>query len=71
MNALEHNFNPCPMCGGTDISCHAFSISEDCSVECNECGFIVETETLWEGCNNVREHDLRCVDDLRKIWNNY
>lgn len=68
-NAKEFGFNVCPKCGGEELHAGAFLISPDCYLTCSSCGFEIEEEVSWSGCNNVKEHDRRCMQYLKEVWN--
>ena len=57
----------CPKCKKGTLYFGAYSISPDCFVTCNICGFTLESEVSWEGCKNEREHDNKCVEHLMKL----
>lgn len=61
----------CPKCGNTDLSFYAFSFVPDCGVRCENCGFSLETEVSWEGCNTIEEHDEKCGEILLEMLENY
>lgn len=73
---------PCQKCGSTNLSSYAFSISEDAGIECNDCGFFIEQEVSWDGCEPglpednpnyhremIRMHDNKAYDVLKEEWN--
>ena len=47
------DIKPCPKCGSTNIHAFAFSIDEDCRIECQSCGYNIETEVSWENYDTV------------------
>ena len=64
------DIKPCPECGSTNIHAFAFSIDEDCRIECQSCGYNIETEVSWENYDTVEEHDKACLNKLKELWNN-
>lgn len=70
-NSKEFGWKSCPKCGKDELDAGAFSICPDCYVECTNCGFTIESEVLWDGCDSVQEHDDKCLEHLKQIWNNY
>lgn len=68
-NAKEFGFNVCPKCGGEELEGGAFSISPDCYLVCSTCGFEIEEEVSWKGCKSEEEHDERCLQHLKEVWN--
>lgn len=68
-NAKEFGFNVCPKCGGEELYAGAYSFSSDCSLTCAVCGFEIEEDVSWDGCADVREHDQRCLQRLKEVWN--
>lgn len=61
----------CPKCGSNDLSFYAFSIAEDCGVICKNCGFSLETEVSWEGCDTIEEHDEKGREILIEMLENH
>ena len=70
-NAKEFGWKPCPKCGKDELDAGAYSILSDCYAECVNCGFTIESEVSWENCNSEQEHDDKCIEHLKEIWNNY
>lgn len=70
MDYTNFGLKPCPKCGSTDIRAGAFSISEDCYMECNECGYIIEDSVPWNDCHTQQDHDNKCFEKLKIQWNN-
>lgn len=68
-NGSEFGYKPCPKCGHTELTAGAFSIVPDCVLECDNCGFSIESEVSWEGCETQEEHDDKCLDHLKDLWN--
>lgn len=68
-NGSEFGYKPCPKCGQTELTAGAFSIVPDCTLECDNCGFCIESEVSWEGCETQEEHDDKCLDHLKDLWN--
>lgn len=57
----------CPKCHKNSLHLHAFSISPECYAKCDNCGFLLEAEVSWIGCENEKEHDNKCVEHLTKL----
>lgn len=70
-NGKEFGWKSCPKCGEDELDGGAFSICADCYVECVNCGFIIESEVSWDGCDSIQEHDDKCLEHLKQLWNNY
>lgn len=61
----------CPKCGSFDLHFYAFSIDTDCRVECSKCGFEIESEVSWDGCDSEEEHDKKCYEHLKGLLNQH
>lgn len=68
-NAKEFGFNVCPKCKGNKLKAGAFSIVPDCTLTCVNCGFEIEEKVSWEDCNSEEEHDRKCLQRLKEVWN--
>lgn len=62
------NLLPCPFCGSKNISAYTGSIGPDCSIECDECGAMINCDVPW-GNMTEAEHDEACRKELTKRWN--
>ena len=69
-NGSEVGYKPCPKCGQTELNIFAFSIVPDCIIKCVNCGFSIESEVSWKDCDSQSEHDRKCVEHLKELWNN-
>lgn len=58
---------PCPFCGRTDISMHAYSISPECFIKC-KCGARILLIVPW-GDMDEDQHDKLCAEKLSEAWN--
>ena len=68
-NSKEFGFNVCPKCGGEELSAGAYSISPDCNLSCISCGYYIEEDVPWTDCKSIKEHDERCLQHLKEVWN--
>ena len=68
-NAKKNGFNVCPRCNGNKLKAGAFSFSPDCYLTCVSCGFEVVQEVSWKGCATEEEHDRKCIQQLKEVWN--
>ena len=64
-NAKEFGWKSCPKCGKDELDAGAFY------VKCVNCGFTIKSKVSWDGRDSIQEHDDKCLEHLKQLWNNY
>ncbi len=59
---------PCK-CGSENLRMYAYSISADCGVVCDDCGYEFEIEVPWTKNMTEKSHDKKCQKAIIEEWN--